>query len=527
MRGCSRLVTGEKTSPPPPSSSFSPMSTHVQLLSIDSPSLLYVDIRVNIPSVLFTVRFLSALLQGSESKMREAAIQLLLESFHASVGKEVKERVRLKSDGTPRTLNSFNSELSVIRCEVYKRFEPTIDDSLREIAESADVRLASGINAFLAATLRDKVRVQRAHAEAPSWPAEVESALSRCRLLPAGMAEFTLTKDEEVEFKRGQAVALVKKNKTLLHVDAGQLMERATAVLDNAANQTLMILLAALLVVSGRRTVELINGKSVFRSADDKSHDFAWFRGQAKKRGAAKEYLIPLMVSYTRFMGALNKFRDRQGNVSAMTNLQVKKKWAGQLNRVLKKRSDEGGALPCTARPHDLRSIYVSLVQASFTTSCSFAALAMAICGHERIGESLSYGNVRLTNTAALEKRGDLELEPGMGEDMGDDMGDDEDDADDADTGAEDDESVEIEPGMGEDTGEHMGGDEDDVDGGDVGGTGADADTCTSTLPVLGGGGAGHNWRPVRTITKAVDCAHNPLSKSKSSLQPKKRPRCS
>ena len=114
---------------------------------------------------------------------REAAIRSLLESFDASVGKEVKERVRLKSDGTPRTLNSFNSELSVIRCEVYKRFEPTIDDSLREIAQSADARLARDINAFLVATLRDKVRIQCAHAKAPSWPAEVESALSRCRLL--------------------------------------------------------------------------------------------------------------------------------------------------------------------------------------------------------------------------------------------------------------------------------------------------------------------------------------------------------
>ena len=133
----------------------------------------------------------------------------------------------------------------------------------------------------------------------------------------------------------------------------------------------------------------------------------------------------------------------------------------------------------------------------------------MAICGHERIGESLSYGNVRLTNTAALEKRGDLELEPGMGEDMGedtgDDMGDDEDDADDADTGAEDDESVEIEPDMGEDMGEDMGGDDED---------GVD------------GGGEGCNWRQVTTITKAVDRAHNPLSKPKSSLPPKKRPRC-
>ena len=106
---------------------------------------------------------------------REAAIKSLLESFDGSVGREVKERVRLKSDGTPRTLNSFNSELSVIRCEVYKRFEPTIDDSLREIAQSADARLARDINAFLAATLRDKVRIQRAragsmHARAPEGP---------------------------------------------------------------------------------------------------------------------------------------------------------------------------------------------------------------------------------------------------------------------------------------------------------------------------------------------------------------------
>lgn len=106
-----------------------------------------------------------------------------------------------------------------------------------------------------------------------------------------------------------------------------------------------------------------------------------------------------------------------------------------------------------------------------------------------------------------------------MGEHMA--QGDKGDDEDDADTGAEDDESVEIEPGMGED----MGDDEDGSDGGDVGGSGADVDACT--LPVLGGGGAGCNWRPVTTITQAVNHAHNPLSKPKSSLPPKKRPRCS
>ena len=103
-------------------------------------------------------------------------------------------------------------------------------------------------------------------------------------------------------------------------------------------------------------------------------------------------------------------------------------------------------------------------------------------------------------NTAKIRK---YKFGKGKGEDKGDDKGNEK----------------------GEDMGEDMGGDEDGAEGGDVGGSSADADACT--LPVLGGGGEGCNWRQVTTITKAVDRAHNPLSKPKSSLQPKKRPRCS
>ena len=192
-------------------------------------------------------------------------------------------------------------------------------------------------------------------------------------------------------------------------------------------------LLAALLLVSGRRTVEMANGQSVFRGVHDKGRFYAHFEGQAKARQSSRIH-NPAIVPIDLFTTALTAFRTKQGHVSTLTNMQIKTRYQPMLGRVLKMHSADGGALPVVCKPHDLRSLYVALVYASFESPFSLQRTAMAICGHACLGESLSYSNVRLTRTEALAKRGSLEIAPyeGDGED-GEDDGEDDSEAGDAD----------------------------------------------------------------------------------------------
>ena len=245
---------------------------------------------------------------------RDAAIRALIDG---APGLEVKHRVSQYR----KTLASLNGEMSKIRLAVYAQFEQTIPNELHDIAAS-DARLSSEIHTFLEAKPPHQVRIQKAHAAAPSWPADAERMLAACRLTPPGMDAFKLTKVEELELKKSHSVALIKKNEDIIYADAGQLLTRAISLLENAANtpkQGQSKLLLALLVVSGRREVEILNGRSVFQSAD-KGSFYAHFTGQAKTRGKPRPMTIPLMVHYDLFATALAAFRAMQGDVSMLTN---------------------------------------------------------------------------------------------------------------------------------------------------------------------------------------------------------------
>ena len=322
------------------------------------------------------------------SAIREAIDQLR----SGTPGHEVKERLRQLPNGF-RTLSSLNSVMSEVRCAIYDSHTPQIDDTvLEEYAASARLTVAEEISAFLNAPLREQVRIQKK--TNPTWPAPAEQALQSMQLLPPSLDTFKLTNAEEEELKDFQTEALIRKNETLIDVDAAQLLAHVTTVLEQAKG-TPVRLLSALLLASGRRTCEIANGRSIFTAAE-RPH-YAYFDGQAKKRGHAKPYLIPLLVPFDVFSSALAVFRELQGDVSQMSNKQIKTRYQSTIGRALKK-----GALPVQCKPHDLRSVYVSLVYIAFESPFTLQRTAMAICGHARLGESLAYGNVRPSNADSL-----------------------------------------------------------------------------------------------------------------------------
>ena len=139
------------------------------------------------------------------------------------------------------------------------------------------------------------------------------------------------------------------------------------------------------------------------------------FDGALKKRGNGKTFTIPLLVTYDTFMIGFNALRKKQGDVSTLTNEEVKSRYIGSLNR------DLGKAMPFLppCNVHKLRSIYVAIVYEAYNcqSKYSLAKTAMLVCGHENLEESLCYNSVHLHPGGIDGMRGSLgELVVGDGE---------------------------------------------------------------------------------------------------------------
>ena len=295
------------------------------------------------------------------------------------------------------TESSLSSAISRVRAAILDRNQrpPEYDDApLRAFASNP------GVQAFLDAPLREQYAIQRAHNARAAWGAAAEQALRRLRLLPANLDAFHLSREETLGLKRQREGNLLAKNDTLLVIpEFAKLLATASAMLDTASpTDTFPRLVLPLLLVSGRRFVEIVNGRSTF--APLPHEHYAMFAGQAKKRAATPPYRIPLLVPYGAFAKGLLALRQKQGAHLCLTNAAVTKRYQKTVQRGLESHALPG--FPTTARLHDLRATYVAAVGALFVSPASAPRTAMKILGHEALQDSLAYSHVRLEGVGAL-----------------------------------------------------------------------------------------------------------------------------
>ena len=59
-------------------------------------------------------------------------------------------------------------------------------------------------------------------------------------------------------------------------------------------------------------------------------------------------------------------------------------------------------SLPAGLTVHELRDVYVALVQHCFTSTCTLARTTMQTLGHASLDQSLSYNRVRVIDSEVL-----------------------------------------------------------------------------------------------------------------------------
>ena len=264
----------------------------------------------------------------------------------------------------------------------------------------------------MAAPLKRQLEIQRHHRAHPSWSEEAEDALASLRLLPPNMASFKITDREIRTIKRRDKKSMRERMDSVIVIEDGvALLERATELLATASEKDgYIFLIAPLLLVSGRREVEVLAacaGRSTFSKVGETT---VLFKGQCKTKGAeTAPYVIPLLCGADVFVAAIDALRRKRGDLSGMTNEEIHKKITGLFTQEALRQVFP--MLPEGCKWHTLRSLYLQYVNVLYNHTVAINRLGKLCLGHFDENESVRYLSTRIDGMDAVKGRlGALDL---------------------------------------------------------------------------------------------------------------------
>ena len=193
--------------------------------------------------------------------------------------------------------------------------------------------------------------------------------------------------------KRLGARSVIQKNSKCITVDGHQLLDHSRRILHDSEGSSLSDLALSLMLVTGRRTCETLNGSSRFEEGPDPHA--SQFVGLAKQRhGDGKSMLVPLLLPFPLVQRGLTRMRFLQKE-RVLSNRDTSIRYQSQLRKHLL--SDPVWS-QC-GRVHSLRGIYTCMALRLFDwpDGLSDAYISMCILGHKSILDSLVYTAYRLS----------------------------------------------------------------------------------------------------------------------------------
>jgi len=258
--------------------------------------------------------------------------------------KSADEVKRLLCDVYP-SMNSVRTKMTTIRDLVFKLNPPIDARALLELESDPSVSI------FVNSSRKDQCAIQRQHENNPTWSEAAENLLASFDIVPACIKGLVLTKRECNQVQRKSEQAVVDANMNPYLIEEGDKLLSQIEEKMRAANDSIGLAISILLA-TGRRTVEILNGVSSFNPVPGEPYH-AIFDGQAKKRDA-KPYIIPILVPFEVLDNSMKALRAQQGH-RMFTSREVKNKYQSTIRkRLLKAISQEELALP-PLKVHALR----------------------------------------------------------------------------------------------------------------------------------------------------------------------------
>lgn len=218
---------------------------------------------------------------------------------------------------------------------------------------------------------------------------------------------LSLPREEMKACKRAGAKAALSKNRTMRRVDARAMLRAARAAVERPRDATLEELVLSLVLLSGRRMVEVLAAGSLTEVRPTAAHTLR-FDGQAKTK-RERSYDIPVLHRAEAVQAAFREVAvrvPRRAPTADLTERQrLSRAYQSWLGRALAKHA----VLHQAGRVHALRAIYACMCARLFEWDDDYspAFVAMRVLGHASLGESLVYTPYLLGN--------DFDAEPTLG----------------------------------------------------------------------------------------------------------------
>jgi hypothetical protein len=198
-----------------------------------------------------------------------------------------------------------------------------------------------------------------------------------------------LSNDDMEEYREDYREKVNEDHTNLRPIDDEALVDTAVTIAKQAKSVDTMELTGALLLLTGRRSVEVLKTGTFAPSTTRRS---VVFGGQAKRRELeATDYTIPVLADPKLVLAAIDVLRTRE-DTSAITNQQVNGRYSKYLGRAVARRfaDNDGVALI----PMELRKVYATTAYAWYCPSAiSMNAYFARILGHSPLDlfTSMSY----------------------------------------------------------------------------------------------------------------------------------------
>ena len=329
------------------------------------------------------------------------------------------------SDVKRRALSVKQEDLEKGQRNTHKEYETGIR-RLTKAGKKAKGECGEAVREFLAMELHEQAKeVQRREAARHEGDArsslcmrfgknkEVDRAFSALKVVPDSFLSMRVERKETDACRRASQTRLLRKPAFPIN-DAWKLLSHCRSVLAFPRDHPPYAVIASLLLATGRRTAELLNGRSHFEEWP--AHTNAClFCGQLKASARVRDgmrYAIPLLAPHSDVEEAIEVVQEWQGGkeeAEKLTNKQVSVRYQPAMHRFLsgdpRLGAEPGGFGGEKAlRPHTLRAVYTRYSLLLFDWgSLTDRRVAKYLLGHASAGHVQHYDHVKLRKAGKLE----------------------------------------------------------------------------------------------------------------------------
>ena len=294
-------------------------------------------------------------------------------------------------------LSSFPSQMSRVKFqwfeyeEHHEKFNSAYKSSLKNLkSQNISSKFTKQFEEFGNDNIKEQLRKQHIAKKGNlTGSSRTDVAISQLKILPSYMDNYKLTPEDMEKNNELSSQCIEKRSMDSIIIDdADSLLRKCQKILKDL-DDDVFIILAAVAVVCGRRSIELL--KLGEFSPSSKGEYSCRFKGAAKKRGQCNETIdIPLLVKYKYFERAMILIRS-QIIVKGLPNSGINAKYShkmGDASKILLE------SLNVTF--HDLRAVYGTISHQAFKNTWSINIWLKNVLAHETVDTSIFYSRCKV-----------------------------------------------------------------------------------------------------------------------------------